>query len=445
MTTPDTTIFETRESQVRSYCREWPAVFDTAQGVHQFTEDGKRYVDFFSGAGALNYGHNNPELKKYLVEYLGGDHVVHSLDTYTVAKREFLQTFQDLILTPRNLDYKVQFPGPTGTNAVETALKIARKCTGRSDVVSFTNAFHGMTLGSLAVTGNSMKRAGAGTPLYHSNTAPYDDYFDGETADFMWLDRTWSDSGSGLDIPAAVIVETVQGEGGLKAARTVWLRELQALCRRHGVLLIVDDVQAGCGRTGRFFSFEEAGLEPDIVCLSKSISGYGLPMSLTLMRPELDQWEPGEHNGTFRGHNPAFVTATAALKTYWADDALEQNIAARAEQLRDGLQRIIARTEGASLRGRGLLTGVAFADTEVAGKIQAAAFERGLLVETSGPSSEVVKVMPALTITEAEMAEGLEILVDAASAVLHPSASTSARAIPTVTEDTEREPALAAS
>ena len=201
MTTPDTTIFETRESQVRSYCREWPAVFDTAQGVHQFTEDGKRYVDFFSGAGALNYGHNNPELKKHLIEYLSGDHVVHSLDTYTVAKREFLQTFQDLILTPRGMDYKVQFPGPTGTNAVETALKIARKCTGRSDVVSFTNAFHGMTLGSLAVTGNSMKRAGAGTPLYHSNTAPYDDYFDGETADFMWLDRTWSDSGSGLDTP----------------------------------------------------------------------------------------------------------------------------------------------------------------------------------------------------------------------------------------------------
>ncbi|MDE9365769.1 diaminobutyrate--2-oxoglutarate transaminase [Luteipulveratus sp. YIM 133132] len=439
-TSTTTSVFETRESQVRSYCREWPAVFTSAQGVYQYAEDGSRYIDFFSGAGALNYGHNHPELKRHLIDYLAGDGVTHSLDTYTVAKREFLETFEEVVLAPRGLDYVVQFPGPTGTNSVETALKIARKCTGRQDVVSFTNAFHGMTLGSLAVTGNSMKRAGAGTPLYHSSTAPYDDYFDGETPDFMWLERTWSDSGSGLDLPAAVIVETVQGEGGLKAARGVWLRELAALCRRHDVLLIVDDVQAGCGRTGRFFSFEEAGIVPDIVCLSKSISGYGLPMSLTLMRRDLDQWEPGEHNGTFRGHNPAFVTATAALRTFWTDGAIEQNVAARAHQLRDGLQRIIARSDGATLRGRGLLAGVAFEDVEVAGRIQAAAFERGLLVETSGPSGEVVKVMPALTITEAEMAEGLEILVDAASAVLRRTDGT-ADAAPTVAAD--REPAFA--
>lgn len=430
--TPETQIFHDRESQVRSYCREWPTVFNMAQGVYQYAEDGSRYIDFFSGAGALNYGHNHPVLKKRLLDYLIGDHVVHSLDMYTVAKREFLETFDRLILKPRDLDYIVQFPGPTGTNSVETALKIARKHTGRNEVVSFTNAFHGMTLGSLAVTGNSMKRAGAGTPLYHATSAPYDDYFDGETADFMWLDKVWTDSGSGMTTPAAVIVETVQGEGGLKAARNVWLRELQALCRRHGVLVIVDDVQAGCGRTGTFFSFEEAGLKPDIVCLSKSISGYGLPMSLTLMTPELDQWEPGEHNGTFRGHNPAFVTATAALETFWADDSLQKDIAARAQQLRDGLQRIVARSEGATVRGRGLLTGVAFTDESVAGKIQTAAFERGLLIETSGPSGEVIKVMPALTITEAEMAEGIEVLVDAASAVL--GAGSEAR---------EREPALA--
>jgi diaminobutyrate-2-oxoglutarate transaminase len=416
--TPDTTIFERRESEVRSYCRDWPAVFDRAQGVHQFTEDGTRYIDFFSGAGALNYGHNHPELKKALVDYVSGDHVTHSLDTYTVAKREFLETFDRLILQPRDLDYKVQFPGPTGTNAVETALKIARKHTGREDIVSFTNAFHGMTLGSLAVTGNSMKRAGAGTPLYHASPAPYDDYFDGETADFLWLDRVWTDSGSGMSTPAAVIVETVQGEGGLKAARSVWLRELQALCRRHGVLLIVDDVQAGCGRTGTFFSFEDSGIEPDIVCLSKSISGYGLPMALTLMKPELDQWEPGEHNGTFRGHNPAFVTATAALRTFWSDGALQDNVRARSEQLRDALERIAGHQDGAAVRGRGLLSGVAFPDVDVAGRIAEAAFERGLLIETSGPDSEVVKVMPALTVTAEELAEGIDILIASAEAVL---------------------------
>ncbi|TWP35832.1 diaminobutyrate--2-oxoglutarate transaminase [Leekyejoonella antrihumi] len=425
-----TRVFTERESDVRSYCRNWPVVFDRADGIYQYTEHGKRYIDFFSGAGALNYGHNNPVLKRALLEYLEGDHVVHSLDTYTVAKREFLETFEDVILKPRNLDYKVQFPGPTGTNAVETALKIARNSTGREDIVGFTNAFHGMTLGSLAVTGNSMKRNGAGTPLYHATPAPYDDYFDGETADFMWLDRVWSDSGSGLATPAAVIVETVQGEGGLKAARAVWLRELQALCRRHGVLLIVDDVQAGCGRTGTFFSFEEAGIEPDIVCLSKSISGYGLPMALTLMRPELDQWEPGEHNGTFRGHNPAFVTGTAALRTYWTDDALHDNVLERSAQLREALGRIASLTDGATVRGRGLLAGIAFRDVAVAGKIAAAAFDRCLLVETSGPESEALKIMPALTVTKDELAEGLEVLVEAARDVLGS------------TKATERTPAL---
>ena len=244
---------------------------------------------------------------------------MHSLDVATEAKTEFLQTFDQLILKPRSLDYKVQFPGPTGANAVEAALKLARKSTGRESIISFTNAFHGMTLGALSVTGNSMKRAGAGIPLVHSTPMPYDNYFDGVTEDFHWFERVLDDSGSGLNRPAAVIVETVQGEGGLNVARIEWLQALAELCRRRDILLIVDDVQMGCGRTGPFFSFEEAGIVPDIVTLSKSISGYGLPMALTLFRRDLDLWAPGEHNGTFRGHNPAFVTAATALKTYWQD------------------------------------------------------------------------------------------------------------------------------
>lgn len=426
MSNPAIDIFLTRESEVRSYCRNWPVVFDTAKGPYQTTEDGERYTDFFSGAGALNYGHNNDILKEALVEYVSGDGVTHSMDMHTRAKREFLEAFTELILEPRGMTHKIQFPGPTGTNAVETALKTARKATGREDVVHFTNAFHGMTLGALAVTGNAFKRAGAGTPLYHATAAPYDDYIVGETSDFAWLKRIWADSGSGTSLPAAVIVETVQGEGGLKAARGEWLKELQDICHEHGVLLIVDDVQAGCGRTGTFFSFEEFGLDPDIITLSKSISGYGLPMALTLMKPEVDDWEPGEHNGTFRGHNPAFVTGTTALRTYWADDSLEKNIAARAEQLRTRLEVLAGLAEGSELRGRGLLSGVAFKDLEVAEKIAKAAFQHKLLVETSGPSSEVVKIMPPLTITEEEMAAGLDQLEDATREVLGAPARTSA-------------------
>ena len=410
-------VFEALESEVRSYCRGWPTVFDRAQGSHVYAEDGTEYIDFFSGAGALNYGHNHPALFEPLVDYLRSGAMVHSLDMYTSAKRGFLEAFRDVVLEPRSLDYKVMFPGPTGTNSVEAALKLARKVTGRQHVLSFTNAFHGMTLGSLAVTGNSMKRMGAGIPLTNSSKLPYDDYFAGETEDFLWLERVLEDSGSGVDKPAAIIVETVQGEGGLNAARAEWLRGLSDLCKDHEILLIVDDVQAGCGRTGTFFSFEQAGIVPDIVCLSKSISGYGLPMALTLFRPELDVWEPGEHNGTFRGHNPAFVTGTAALRTFWADEVFAKELGERIVQLRSGLQEIADRHEGAAVRGRGLLTGIVFPEPDTAGKVAAEAFGRGLLVETSGPESEVVKVMPALNIDSDLLAQGVAILAEATAAV----------------------------
>ncbi|KRV49285.1 diaminobutyrate--2-oxoglutarate transaminase [Wenjunlia vitaminophila] len=406
------TIFETRESAVRSYCRSWPTVFDRAQGSRMFDEEGRAYLDFFAGAGALNYGHNNPLLKRALLEYLERDGVTHSLDMGSVAKRTFLEKFEELVLQPRGLDYRVQFPGPTGTNTVEAALKLARKVKGRESVISFTNAFHGMSLGALAVTGNSMKRAGAGIPLVHGTPMPFDNYLDGLTPDFLWFERLLEDSGSGLNQPAAVIVETVQGEGGVNVARPSWLRGLAELCARRDMLLIVDDVQMGCGRTGPFFSFEEAGIVPDIVCLSKSIGGYGMPMALTLFRPELDVWEPGEHNGTFRGHNPAFVTSAAALDAYWSDDHLEKQTLVKGEQVAAALVELCAehRGLGASFRGRGLIWGLTFADTRRAVAVCRRAFELGLLVETSGPKSEVVKVMPPLTVSPDELDEGLAVL-----------------------------------
>ena len=414
---PQADVFESTESEVRSYCRSWPVVFERAQGSHLYSEEGAEYLDFFSGAGALNYGHNHPELLDSLTRYLSSGAVVHSLDMYTTAKRDFLTSFRDHILEPRGLDYKVMFPGPTGTNAVEAALKLARKTTGRQHILSFTNAFHGMTLGSLSVTGNSMKRAGAGIPLTNSSKIPYDDYFSGATEDFLWLERVLEDSGSGVDKPAAIIVETVQGEGGLNAARAEWLRALSELCARHDILLIVDDVQAGCGRTGTFFSFEDAGIVPDIVCLSKSISGFGLPMALTLLRPGLDVWEPGEHNGTFRGHNLAFVTGAAALELFWADDVFAKELGERIVQLRAGLEQIAGAYDGAVVRGRGMLTGIAFPDPDTAGRIAEEAFRRGLLVETSGPEGEVVKVMPALTIDPDDLARGIDTLAIATAAV----------------------------
>ncbi|GAA1366923.1 diaminobutyrate--2-oxoglutarate transaminase [Arthrobacter rhombi] len=412
-----TDIFETLESEVRGYSRSWPAVFTHASGAIQTAEDGTEYIDFFAGAGALNYGHNNPALTAPLMDYLASGAVVHSLDMMTPAKREFLETFQELILKPRNLDYKVMFPGPTGTNTVEAALKLARKVTGRQNIISFTNAFHGMTLGSLSVTGNAMKRQGAGVPLGNTSKMPYDNYLEGAGSDLAFLERSLEDTSSGIDKPAAVIVETVQGEGGLRAARAEWLRNLAALLKRHDVLLIVDDVQAGCGRTGTFFSFEEAGIEPDIVCVSKSISGYGLPMALTLFRRELDVWGAGEHNGTFRGHNPAFVTATAALKKYWATDDFQNELASTIAALHQGLADIAGLVDGAEIRGRGMLAGVVFPDKDTASKVAAEAFAHGVLVETSGSEDEVLKVMPPLTITDDVLQRGLAVIIDAVRTV----------------------------
>ncbi|MBY8887462.1 diaminobutyrate--2-oxoglutarate transaminase [Streptomyces sp. PTM05] len=415
ITPPELSVFESLESEVRSYCRGWPAVFDRAQGSWMHDEDGHAYLDFFAGAGALNYGHNNPVLKRALLDYLERDGVVHGLDMSTTAKRAFLSTFQDVVLRPRDLDYKVMFPGPTGTNAVEAALKLARKVKGRESIVSFTNAFHGMSLGSLAVTGNAFKRAGAGVPLVHGTPMPFDHYLDGQVPDFLWFERLLEDSGSGLNRPAAVIVESIQGEGGINVARPEWLRALAELCKRRDMLLIVDDIQMGCGRTGPFFSFEEAGITPDIVTLSKSIGGYGMPMSLTLFKPELDVWEPGEHNGTFRGHNPSFVTATAALDTYWADGQMEKQTLSRGDQVEAALRDIAREHQdaGVDFRGRGLVWGMEFADKSRASRVCARAFELGLLIETSGPESEVVKLLPALTISPEELDEGLRTLARA--------------------------------
>lgn len=417
-TTIDDSTFTDNESEVRSYCRNWPTVFGRARGSWITDIEGREYLDFFAGAGALNYGHNNPILKEALLEYISGDGITHGLDMATVAKGQFLETFRDKILAPRNLDYKVQFPGPTGTNAVESALKLARKVTGRESIVSFTNAFHGMTLGSLSVTGNSMKRAGAGVPLVHSTPMPFDHYLDGTVEDFSWFERVLDDSGSGLNTPAAVIVETVQGEGGVNVARAQWLRGLADLCRRRDILLIVDDVQMGCGRTGEFFSFEEAGITPDIVTLSKSISGYGLPMALVLIRRDLDVWAPGEHNGTFRGNNPAFVTATAAIDQFWSDDALTRDVHRKGRQIDEVFSTLAARHQGLSTRGRGMVRGLVFDEATSAAKVCAHAFGSGLLAETSGPSDEVVKLLPPLTISTEELDRGLGILVDSVEAVI---------------------------
>ena len=415
----DLNVFEEHESEVRSYSRSFPTVFEKAKGYRVWDNKDNEYIDFFAGAGTLNYGHNNEAMKKLLIEYIENDSITHSLDMATNARGEFLNRFNEVILKPRKLDYKVMFPGPTGTNTVESALKLARKITGRETVISFTNAFHGMTIGSLSVTGNASKRSGAGIPLNHSISFPFENYLSDDSS-IDYIERYLEDSGSGVSLPAAIILETVQGEGGINAASDTWLQSIEKICRRFGILLIIDDVQAGCGRTGTFFSFENAGIEPDIVCLSKSIGGYGLPMALTLFKREHDVWSPAEHNGTFRGNNLAFIAATEAL-SYWEDNAFTKEIDQKAKLMSTFVDHVIKEYEElkAEKRGRGLMQGVACGVDGIAEEICEAAFDRGLLMETSGPSDEVFKFLPPLIIDEAGLKQGFEIIEDSIKTVLN--------------------------
>lgn len=406
---PDTAIYERRESVVRSYARSMPRQFNKAENVWMHDNQGGRYLDFLSGCSTLNYGHNHPVLKQALLDYVMADGIAHGLDLHTDAKADFLNTLENVILKPRGLDYRAMFTGPTGTNAVEAAIKLARKVTGREMVIAFTNGFHGMTLGALACTGNAAKRGGAGVPLNHVAHEPFDGYHGPDVDTAELLERRLSDPSSGLDAPAAILVETVQGEGGLNVASPEWLRRINAIAKQHGALMIVDDIQAGCGRTGNFFSFEGMGFTPDIVTMAKSLSGMGLPFALTLVRPELDQWAPGEHNGTFRGNNHAFVTATAALRHFWSDRQFQQDVARRSTLLERRLDAMAAE-HGLSTRGRGMMRGIDVGSGEIASAVTASCFERGLIIETSGAHDEIVKVLAPLIIDDALLSAGLDIL-----------------------------------
>jgi len=410
-------VFNRVESGIRSYSRSFPKLFNKAVGATIYDAKGSAYIDFLAGCSSLNYGHNDPDLKRALLDYIGQDGIAQGLDMFTDAKAQFLSRFETLILKPRDMNYRVQFTGPTGANAVEAAMKLARKVTGRHNIIAFTNGFHGVTLGALAATGNGKHRGGGGMPLTGVTRAAFDGYFGPgiNTADL--LDQQLSDPSSGIDAPAAIIVETVQGEGGLNAASAAWLRQIAQIAKAHGALLIVDDIQAGCGRTCGFFSFEGMGISPDIVTLAKSISGMGLPMALTLMKPEHDIWAPAEHNGTFRGNNHAFVTARAALEKFWATAAFAAEVAAKADVLAARLGRIAA-AHGLDLRGRGMMLGVDAGSGDVAAEICAACFEQGLIIETSGSHDEVVKVLAPLTIKPAQFTAGLDVLESAFEAVL---------------------------
>lgn len=412
-------IFEKNESEVRSYCRKYPVIFDKGLNSELYSVDGRRYIDFLAVAGSMNYGHNNPEIKDKILTYLQDDHVINMMDMYTSAKEEFLSTFSSKILEPRGLNYKVMCCGPTGTNAVEAAIKLARKNTKRTEVLAFGGGFHGMTLGSLALTTDKVSREGASLPLTNVTHIPYEGTQGIDS--IAYLKWVLTDDHSGVDKPAAIILETVQAEGGINVASVEWLKEVYQVCKDNDIIMIVDDIQVGNGRTGTFFSFERAGIKPDMVVLSKSISGFGMPMAILLIRPDLDIFRPAEHNGTFRGNQLSFVGATAGIN-YYVEHSMDKEVQRKAKMISDFLEsEIIPLNKNLSYRGIGFIWGIDFnaIDSTLALKVVHKAFDNGLIMEVAGRKDGVLKIMPPLTIQDDILNEGLNVMKESIVDVLN--------------------------
>ena len=418
-------IFEERESAIRAYCRVYPVVFDKAVNARQTDESGKEYIDFFAGAGVLNFGHNNQRMTKAVVDYIQSNGVTHSLDMHTTAKRQFMQHFTDTILKPRNMPHKMQFMGPTGTNAVEAAMKLARRVTGRQDVVAFSHGFHGMTLGALSATANQYFRNAAGVPLNHVKHFAFgcEEVCPGcELGCAMHsidqLTAIYKDSSSGIAPPAAFLLETIQAEGGVKVASKEWLQALEKLAKEVGALLIVDDIQVGVGRTGSFFSFDDLGIDPDIICLAKGIGGMGTPMAMNLVKPELDEhWSPGEHTGTFRGQDISFVAGDQAL-TYFDNDDLMKEVKSNGQQMAEALAPLAQRYPNVNVTGKGMILGLDVGNGDRAKAIVNQCFDAGLLIASCGTGGRVVKLIPPLTTPQSDLKMGLDILVEVTDRVM---------------------------
>ena len=411
--------FEKYESNIRSYCRKWPVEFVSAKGSIYKDTEGNEYIDFFDGAGALNYGHNPDYIKEKLIKYLESDGIVHALDMYTVPKENFINYFEEKILKPRKLDYKIAFPGPTGTNSIELALKLARKVKHRPYIWAFTGAFHGMTLGALALTTESAARKAAGVPLNYTVHIPAPYSMGGNFDSIAYMKQLLSDDHSGYEKPAAIIIETVQQEGGIHVFSKEFLKDLRALCDKYDILLICDEVQIGCSRSGTFFSFERADIVPDIVCMSKSIGGYGIPFAVTLFKKELDVFKPGEHNGTFRGCQLSMVAGLAALEM-----TVEQDIPAQVRRKEKIVKEYLDKEIKPLLKGKmeirgiGLSWGIEFNDGKLARAVLDKCFEKKLIIELAGSYDSVLKIMPSLVIEDELLLKGLNIVKESIQEVI---------------------------
>jgi diaminobutyrate-2-oxoglutarate transaminase len=421
---------EARESNARSYPRNLPIAIRRGAGSYVEDLDGNVFIDFLMSAGALPLGHSHPEVVEAVQRQV--PMLIAGLDFPTEQKDDF--TSLQLSLLPESIRnrMKIQFCGPAGANAVDAALKLCKTATGRGDVVTFHGGFHGSTHSAMALTGLvSQKRPVANTmPGVHFLPYPAGRHCalggDPETAGercLQYFERCLRDPLGGVPLPAAVILEVVQGEAGAVAAPTEFVQGVRRVTRDLGVPLIVDEVQCGWGRTGTWWAFEQHGIEPDVIVASKAIGGIGLPSAIILYDQALDTWSPGAHTGTFRGNQLAFVAGCKAAEIIDRDDVLE-NVREQGAYALSALQELQREHElVCEARGLGLMLGLevehpAGGDTrEVARAVQRAALDRGLIVELGGRHDAVVRLLPPLNVTRGTLDQALTILAESVSHV----------------------------
>ncbi|MEY9329724.1 diaminobutyrate-2-oxoglutarate transaminase [Pseudomonas protegens] len=430
-----------QESNARSYPRRIPLALKRASGIHVEDVEGRRFIDCLAGAGTLALGHNHPVVIAAIQQVLADELPLLTLDLTTPVKDQFVQDLFGLLPEALAGEARIQFCGPTGTDAVEAALKLTRTATGRSTVLSFQGGYHGMSQGALSLMGSlGPKRALAGLlnngvqflPFPYDYRCPFGlGGAEGVKVNLHYLENLLTDPEAGVALPAAVIVEAVQGEGGVIPADLEWLQGVRRITEKAGVALIVDEIQSGFGRTGKMFAFEHAGIIPDVVVMSKAIGG-SLPLAVMVYRDWLDTWQPGAHAGTFRGNQMAMATGSAVMR-YLKEHRVPEHAAAMGERLREHLL-ILQRDfpQLGDVRGRGLMLGVELVDpagvpdaqghppqhARLAPLVQRECLKRGLILELGGRHGAVVRFLPPLVITAAQIDQVAQIFSKAVAAAV---------------------------
>lgn len=420
------------ESNARMYPRSIPVAISRARSVHVTDTGGHTYLDCLAGAGTLALGHNHPVAIEAMRRLLDDGSPLHTLDLATPTKDGFAETLLESLPDELAGRAKIQFCGAAGADAVEASVKLVKTATGDTQMLSFHGGFHGMTHGALSLSGNLKPKEPVGALMPEVQFLPYPSEYhcpfgiggeEGHRVGSRYIERMLDDPESGVKSPAGMILEAVQGEGGVNPAPDEWLSEIRRITAERGIPLILDEVQAGIGRTGRMYAFEHAGIVPDAVVLSKAIGG-SLPLAVVVYDERLDQWQPGAHSGTFRGNQLAMAAGEATIR-HILEERLYEHAEEMGERLMAGLREVQRATRSiGEVRGRGLLAGAEVVDPEaapdnlgshpanpaLADRIQSECLKRGLILETGGRHGAVLRFLPPLIVTESDVDRICEIV-----------------------------------